>query len=167
MQAMHATVRNPRGEPLTEATWKAVIRVLAGVLGELGTPPATRRAGQDHRPDPRRDRHRTRSTGPVSADLDRGVYALLTSARHVIDQHGNDGEHTCRGCGRSWPCFELGTAIEELDLVLRVYVAARWVPDPARQRRPRRPTSAPVRATTLHNDADDKAVPAGPVRPTH
>jgi hemoglobin len=41
MQAAHAAVRNTHGVPITDATWNAVIGVLAGVLGELGTPPAT------------------------------------------------------------------------------------------------------------------------------
>jgi hypothetical protein len=61
----------------------------------------------------------------VSADLDQAVYGLLTPARHIIDRHGNDGTNSCRTCGLCWPCFELGTAIEALDLVLRVHVAAR------------------------------------------
>jgi hypothetical protein len=61
----------------------------------------------------------------VNAHLDQAVYALLTPARGVIDRHGNDGAHTCRSCGLPWPCFELGTAIGALDLVLRVHVASR------------------------------------------
>lgn len=79
----------------------------------------------------------------MSTDLDQAVYALLTPARFVIDRHGNDGGHTCRSCGRPWPCFELGTAIEALDLVLRVHVAARREPDhrSGPQRPPRGPTT--------------------------
>jgi hypothetical protein len=79
----------------------------------------------------------------VNTDLDHAVYDLLTPARHVIDRHGNDGDHRCRGCGRAWPCFELGTAIKALDLVLRVHLAARREPDhrPGPQRRPRGPTT--------------------------
>jgi hypothetical protein len=61
----------------------------------------------------------------VSADLDQAVYALLAPARFVINQHGRDDHHHCRRCGTPWPCFEMGTAIEALDLVLRVHVAAR------------------------------------------
>lgn len=41
MQEAHADVRNSHGEPITAATWDGVIGVLAGVLGDLGTPPAT------------------------------------------------------------------------------------------------------------------------------
>jgi truncated hemoglobin YjbI len=41
MQTAHTEIRNSRGEPITSATWDAVIGVLASVLGELGTPPAT------------------------------------------------------------------------------------------------------------------------------
>ena len=41
MQTAHAAVRNAHGQPITDATWNTVIGVLAGVLGELGTPPAT------------------------------------------------------------------------------------------------------------------------------
>jgi hypothetical protein len=65
----------------------------------------------------------------MTADLDQAVFALLTPVRFVIDRHGNDGNHRCRCCGTSWPCFELGTAIAALDLVLRVHVAARRHPD--------------------------------------
>ena len=61
----------------------------------------------------------------MNAHLDQAVYALLTPARGVIDRHGDDGAHICRSCGLPWPCFELGTAIGALDLVLRVHVAAR------------------------------------------
>jgi hypothetical protein len=41
MQAAHTGVRNSKGEPITSAVWDTVIGVLAGVLGELGTPAAT------------------------------------------------------------------------------------------------------------------------------
>jgi hemoglobin len=41
MHAAHAGVCTPTGQPITEATWNATIGVLAGVLAELGTPPAT------------------------------------------------------------------------------------------------------------------------------
>jgi tetrahydromethanopterin S-methyltransferase subunit E len=42
MHTAHAAVRHTTtGEPVTDATWNAVIGALAGVLGELGTPPAT------------------------------------------------------------------------------------------------------------------------------
>lgn len=61
----------------------------------------------------------------MSAHLDQAVYALLTPARFVIDQHGRDEHHLCRRCGNAWPCFEMGTAIGALDLVLRVHVATR------------------------------------------
>jgi len=71
----------------------------------------------------------------VSADLDQAVYALLTPVRFVIDRHGNDGSDRCRTCRLWWPCFDLGTAIGALDLVLRVHVAARRQPD----RRPQPP----------------------------
>ena len=47
----------------------------------------------------------------------------------MIDRHGDDGAHSCRSCGLPWPCFELGTAIGALDLVLRVHVAALTHPD--------------------------------------
>jgi hypothetical protein len=65
----------------------------------------------------------------MSADLEQAIYRLLTPTRFVIDRHGNDGHHHCRSCGAHWPCFELGTAIAALDLVLRVHVAARRQPD--------------------------------------
>jgi hypothetical protein len=61
----------------------------------------------------------------VSADLDQAIYALLPPTQRIIERHGNDGNHRCRWCRRPWPCFELDTAIEALDLVLRVHVAAR------------------------------------------
>ena len=42
MHTAHAAVRNTTtGQPITDTTWNAVIGALAGVLGELGTPPAT------------------------------------------------------------------------------------------------------------------------------
>lgn len=41
MRDVHANVRDAAGNPITGATWDTVIGVLAGVLGELGTPPAT------------------------------------------------------------------------------------------------------------------------------
>jgi hemoglobin len=41
MREVHAGVRSPPGEPIDAATWDRVIGVLAGVLGEIGTPPAT------------------------------------------------------------------------------------------------------------------------------
>ena len=68
----------------------------------------------------------------MTGDLDQAVYALLTPARFVIDRHRNDGNHRCRCCGEPWPCFDLGTAIGALDLVLRVHVAGRRQPNPTR-----------------------------------
>ena len=42
MHTAHAAVRNTTtGQPITDTTWNAVIGDLAGVLGELRTPPAT------------------------------------------------------------------------------------------------------------------------------
>jgi hemoglobin len=41
MHAAHAPVRDRGGQPITDATWNTVIGVLAGVLAEMGTPPAT------------------------------------------------------------------------------------------------------------------------------
>ena len=41
MHTAHAAVRNAHGQPITDATWNTVVGVLAGVLGELGTPSAT------------------------------------------------------------------------------------------------------------------------------
>jgi truncated hemoglobin YjbI len=41
MRDAHATVRNGAGAPITGEVWDATIGVLAEVLGELGTPPAT------------------------------------------------------------------------------------------------------------------------------
>jgi truncated hemoglobin YjbI len=41
MHAAHAGVRNSKDEPITPAVWDTVIGVLAAVLGELDTPPAT------------------------------------------------------------------------------------------------------------------------------
>ena len=42
MHTAHAAVRNTTtGQPITDTTWNAVIGALAGVLAELGTPPAT------------------------------------------------------------------------------------------------------------------------------
>jgi hemoglobin len=40
MHTAHATVRNNTGERIADSTWNTVVGVLAGVLGELGTPPA-------------------------------------------------------------------------------------------------------------------------------
>ena len=80
----------------------------------------------------------------MSARLDQAVYALLTPARGVIDRHGDNGAHRCRSCGLPWPCFDLGTAIGALDLVLRVHVAARNQPDD--------PT--PPETTRTHRAAD-------------
>ena len=115
------------------------------------------RAGHHPGPDPRRHRHRTGGAGPVNAYLDQAVYALLTPARGVIDRHGNNGAHNCRSCGLPWPCFELGTAIGALDLVLRVHVAARTTPRPPRRdhadrraadHRPANPTASHARPAT-------------------
>jgi hypothetical protein len=61
----------------------------------------------------------------MSAELDQAIYELLNPARSVINQHGRDDDHRCRRCRLPWPCFELGTAIGALDLVLRVHGAAR------------------------------------------
>jgi truncated hemoglobin YjbI len=41
LREAHSGVRNSRGEPINAATWDRVIGMLAGVLSELGTPPAT------------------------------------------------------------------------------------------------------------------------------
>jgi hypothetical protein len=41
MGEAHATVRDAAGAPITGEIWDATIGVLAEVLGELGTPPAT------------------------------------------------------------------------------------------------------------------------------
>jgi hypothetical protein len=100
----------------------------------------------------------------VSADLDQAVYALLTPVRFVIDRHGNDGSDRCRTCGLWWPCFELGTAIEALDLVLRIHVAGRRQPDHRSQpqRRPPVPTWGPTHAATVDDNTDDTPTPAGP-----
>jgi hypothetical protein len=101
----------------------------------------------------------------VSADLDQTVYALLTPVRFVIDRHGNDGSDRCHTCGMSWPCSELGTAIEALDLVLRVHVAARRQQPDRRlppQRRPPRPTWGPTHAATVDDTTDDIPAPARP-----
>jgi hypothetical protein len=97
----------------------------------------------------------------VSADLDQAVYALLTPTRMVIDQHGNDGGHTCRSCGLSWPCFELGTAIAALDLVLRVHVAGRNQPGP-RQGQQRRSPGSTGWPTSAASVPDDTPASAGP-----
>jgi hypothetical protein len=101
----------------------------------------------------------------VSADLDQAVYGLLTPARFVIDRHGNDGSDCCRTCGMWWPCFELGTAIEALDLVLRVHVAARRPPDrrPQARRRPPVPTWGPTHAVTVDDNTDGTPASAGPI----
>ena len=41
MHTAHAAVHNTTtGEPITDSTWNTVVGALAGVLGELGTPPA-------------------------------------------------------------------------------------------------------------------------------
>jgi hypothetical protein len=92
----------------------------------------------------------------VSAYLDQAVYALLTPARGVIDRHGDNGAHSCRSCGLPWPCFELGTAIGALDLVLRVHVAARNHPDD---------NPAPAGTMRTHRAADHRAQQTRP-RPT-
>jgi hypothetical protein len=68
----------------------------------------------------------------MSAGLDGAVYTLLTPVREVIDRHSKGGGGECRCCKVAWPCFEVGTAIAALDLVLRVHVAARRQPDSAR-----------------------------------
>jgi hypothetical protein len=96
----------------------------------------------------------------VSTHLDQAVYALLTPARGVIDRHGDNGAHNCRSCGLPWPCFELGTAIGALDLVLRVHVAARDQPD----------DPAPAGNTRTHREADRRGQqtrphPTGPPSP--
>lgn len=80
----------------------------------------------------------------MSADLDEAVYALLTPTRLVINQHGRDANRRCRSCGVPWPCFEMGTAIEALDLILRVHVKARNQPCAAPEARGETAYTAPV-----------------------
>ncbi|MBL8926941.1 MAG: hypothetical protein JNM77_11980 [Pseudonocardia sp.] len=61
----------------------------------------------------------------MSADLDEAVYTLLTPARGVLARHPRDERHQCRRCREPWPCFEIDTAIQALDLVIRVHAASR------------------------------------------
>lgn len=100
-----------------------MIGVLGGVLGELGTRPAGDPgcAGHYDRPDPLGDRGRARGHGPVSQELDNTVYELLTTARAVIYRHIKDGRNHSRRCGNPRQCFEMGTAIGALDLILRLH----------------------------------------------
>jgi hypothetical protein len=61
----------------------------------------------------------------MSADLDQAAYTLLTPARRIIEGHSRNERHLCCICHEPWPCFEANTAIQALDLVLRVHIAAR------------------------------------------
>ena len=99
----------------------------------------------------------------MSARLDQAVYALLTPARGVIDRHGDNGAHRCRSCGLPWPCFDLGTAIGALDLVLRVHVAARNRPDDPT---PAEITWGPIAQLIIAASEPDHVPPAQPTRPT-
>ena len=97
----------------------------------------------------------------MNAHLDQAVYALLTPARSVINRHGDNGAHSCRSCGLPWPCFEFGTALGALDLVLRVHVALRNQPGDL----------APAETRGIHRAADrggrqTRPRPTGPSGPT-
>lgn len=112
-----------RGEPINGATSDRMIGVLGGVLGELGTPPAGDPgcAGHYDRPDPLGDRGRARGHGPVSHELDKTVYELLTTARAVIDRISRTAATTAAAAANPRQCFEMGTAIGALDLILRLH----------------------------------------------
>jgi hypothetical protein len=169
MHTAHAPVRDTSGELITDATWNAVIGIVAGCSASWAPrrppwprwPPPSPRSGRpsspsqgyqtsDHRPRP----GRLRPAAPP--------------ARVVIDRHGNDGGHTWRSCGLTWPCFELGTAIGALDLVPRVHVVARQQPHPlpGPQRTPPGSTRRPTGAAGVPDDTPAPARPDTPTPPT-